>query len=89
MPRPKYLVSHNLLSIQICTHVFRQGLVNLLVVTPDSILPLVDGTLRLDHREALKYVRLRQDFNEAIVDGKSLLQLLTSADSDPAHRRQR
>ncbi|GLI61437.1 hypothetical protein VaNZ11_003799, partial [Volvox africanus] len=34
------------------------ALVGILVVEPDQLLPLVNGTLRLDHREAIKYVRL-------------------------------
>ena len=54
-----------------------QGLVNVLIVEPDSILPLVNGSLRMPHSEAIKYVRLRQDFDTARIEGRSLQQLLT------------
>ena len=32
-----------------------QGLVNVLMVAPAALLGLVNGTLRLDHREALRW----------------------------------
>ncbi|PNW75998.1 hypothetical protein CHLRE_12g551801v5 [Chlamydomonas reinhardtii] len=51
------------------------GLCGILVVEPEQLLPLVNGTLRLDHREAIKYVRLRQDFHLARVQGRSLQQV--------------
>lgn len=48
---------------------------NLLIVAPDSLLALVNGTLRLPHKEALRFIGLRQDFKTARVDGRSLAQL--------------
>ncbi|GAX74293.1 hypothetical protein CEUSTIGMA_g1742.t1 [Chlamydomonas eustigma] len=56
-----------------------QGLINILVVSPESILPLVNGSLRMEHREALKYAKLREDFEVARVDGRSITQLLSQA----------
>ena len=53
-----------------------QGIVNVLVVSPESILPLVNGSLRMAHGEALKFVRLREDFDTARVEGRTLGQLL-------------
>ncbi len=71
----------------------------MLVVSPDAVLPLVNGSLRMEHREALKvrglpvlvpsdtlnlgslalqYVRLREDFEEAKVEGLTLQQLLAA-----------
>ncbi len=49
-----------------------QALANVLVVPPESLVGLVDAGLRLDHREALRFVALREDFATARVDGKSL-----------------
>ena len=54
-----------------------QGIVNVLVVGPESVLPLVNGSLRMAHAEALKFVRLREDFEAARVEGRTLTQLLT------------
>ncbi|GIL74054.1 hypothetical protein Vretifemale_4103 [Volvox reticuliferus] len=59
------------------------ALVGILVVEPDQLLPLINGTLRLDHREAIKYVRLRQDFHIARVQGRSLQQIFGSGDVVP------
>ncbi|EFJ42539.1 hypothetical protein VOLCADRAFT_97433 [Volvox carteri f. nagariensis] len=59
------------------------GLVGILVVEPDQLLPLINGTLRLDHREAIKYVRLRQDFHTARVQGRALQQIFGSEDAVP------
>lgn len=39
---------------------------------------LVDGSLRMSHKDALKYVQLREDYKTAKVDGQSLAQLFTS-----------
>lgn len=55
-------------------------LANVLVVAPDSLMALVNGTLRMPHQEALKYIRLREDFESAMVYGKSLQQLFTKAE---------
>jgi len=51
--------------------------VNILVVAPDSLLPLVDSSLRLSHGQALQYVRLRDDFKTARVQGKPLAMLFS------------
>ena len=51
------------------------GLVSLLVVAPESLMALVSGTLRLSHGEALRYVRLREDYGSARVEGRSLQQV--------------
>ncbi|KAG2485232.1 hypothetical protein HYH03_016018 [Edaphochlamys debaryana] len=59
------------------------ALVGILVVEPDQLLPLVNGTLRLDHREAIKFVRLRQDFPFARVQGRSLQAVFGSEDAIP------
>ena len=36
------------------------------------------GTLRMDHREAIRYVCLRSDFETARVDGRTLLDVFLS-----------
>jgi hypothetical protein len=59
------------------SHVCIQALVNVLIVAPDSLLGLVNASLRLSHREALKYISLREDFKAARVEGKSLAQLFS------------
>ncbi len=58
-----------------------QAVVNVLVVAPESLLGLVNGSLRLEHREALRYISLREDFKAARVEGRSLQQLF-SAEGD-------
>lgn len=55
-----------------------QALVNVLLVNPESLLGLVNGSLRLNHKEALRYVALREDFRTAKVDGRTLTQLFTA-----------
>lgn len=37
----------------------------LLVVAPEALLGLVDGSLRLSHQAALPFIRLREDFKSA------------------------
>ncbi len=54
---------------------FQTQIVNVLIVAPDSLLGLVNGTLRLPHRDALRFIALREDFKTARVDGKTLAQL--------------
>jgi hypothetical protein len=49
-----------------------QALVNVLVVPPEGLMGLVNGSLRLDHREALKFIRLREDYMTAAVEGRTL-----------------
>jgi exocyst complex component 5 len=52
-----------------------QSLLNVLVVAPESLLGLVNGMLRISHKEVLKYIALRDDFKAARVEGKTLAQL--------------
>lgn len=52
-----------------------QQLVNVLMVAPASLLGLVDGTLRMSHKEALKYIKLRDDFRSAKAGGRSLAEI--------------
>jgi hypothetical protein len=53
---------------------------NMLVVGPDSLLPLVDTTLRISHTAALAVIQLRQDYRTARVGeaGASLAALFSS-----------
>ncbi|KXZ53134.1 hypothetical protein GPECTOR_7g1025 [Gonium pectorale] len=64
------------------------SLVGLLLVEPQQLMPLVNGTLRLDHREAIQYVRLRQDFPVARVNGRSLQQLFGGEEALPGQGAQ-
>ena len=57
---------------------FAQALSNLLVVAPESLLPLVDGNLRLARRDALAYVQLRTDFRTARVEEATLAALFST-----------
>ncbi|GFH11530.1 uncharacterized protein HaLaN_07043, partial [Haematococcus lacustris] len=43
-----------------------------------SLLGLVTGQLKLDLREALRYIRLRGDYHTARVEGLSLQELFSS-----------
>ena len=54
-----------------------KGEVNILVVAPESLLPLVDSSLRLPHAQALQYVRLREDFKTAKVKGRTLAMMFS------------
>ena len=54
------------------------ALANILVVSPDSLLGLVDGSLRLSHQQALKFVKLREDSKTAKVQGQPLLSLFAA-----------
>eukprot|EP01023_Acetabularia_acetabulum_P012661 TRINITY_DN1593_c0_g1_i3.p1 TRINITY_DN1593_c0_g1~~TRINITY_DN1593_c0_g1_i3.p1 ORF type:complete len:675 (-),score=149.44 TRINITY_DN1593_c0_g1_i3:377-2401(-) len=49
---------------------------SIMMVTPDSLLPLVDTTLRLNHKEAFEFVKLRTDFRSARIKGQPLQKLL-------------
>eukprot|EP00877_Chromochloris_zofingiensis_P003097 jgi/Chrzof1/12789/Cz07g07190.t1 len=60
------LTSYNLYIVQV---------VNVLIVAPESLLGLVNGTLRMAHRDALRFISLREDFKSAKVDNKTLAQL--------------
>lgn len=63
-----------------------QGLVSVLLVPPESLRALVDGSLRLGHKEALRYVQLREDFAAARVDGQTLQQVFGVAEEGPGGR---
>ena len=54
------------------------SLVNILVVVPESLLDLVDGQLRISHKQALDVIRLREDFRTARVQGSSLATLFAA-----------
>lgn len=47
----------------------------MLIVSPDSLLGLVDGNLRIPHAQALRVIQLRDDFRSARVGDKSLAAL--------------
>lgn len=53
------------------------GVINILLVAPESLASLVDISLRLTKAQALPYVRMREDFKTAKVDGKPLAALFT------------
>jgi hypothetical protein len=55
-----------------------QALLNVLVVAPESLLGLVDGSLQMSHSQALKFIRLREDFKTAKVDGQSLANIFAT-----------
>ena len=55
------------------------ALVNILLVAPERLLGLIDGSLRISHQQALKYIRLREDFKTAKV-GTSTLAMLFAND---------
>lgn len=52
---------------------------NALVVAPEALVGLVNGSLRMAHRDALRVISLREDFKTARVDGRTLGQLFTGA----------
>jgi hypothetical protein len=52
-----------------------QSAASLLVVAPDSLPALADGTLRLGRRAALEWVALRADYRAARVGGRPLAEL--------------
>ncbi|GBF89405.1 exocyst complex component [Raphidocelis subcapitata] len=56
-----------------------EQVVNVLVVAPESLMGLVNGSLRMAHRDALRIISLREDFKTARVDGRTLGQLFTGA----------
>ena len=53
------------------------ALVNILLVAPDSLIGLVQTSLRMSHKQALQYIRLREDFATAKVDGIPLAKLFS------------
>ena len=54
------------------------ALANLYVVTPDALMGLVSGSLRMRHAEALRYLQCREDFKSARVEGRTLLELFSA-----------
>ncbi len=50
---------------------------NILLVAPDSLIGLVQTSLHMPHRQALTYIRLREDFAVAKVDGVPLARLFS------------
>lgn len=54
------------------------GVINILLVAPESLVSLVDGSLRLTHAQALQYVKMREDFKTAKVQNKNLTVLFSS-----------
>ena len=60
-----------------CAGMF-QALVNVLIVAPESLLGLVDASLRMSHEHALKFICLREDWRTARVNGASLASVLSS-----------
>ena len=55
------------------------SMANMLVVAPDSLLGLVDSSMRISHRTALTTIKLREDYRTAKV-GSSTLASIFSAD---------
>ena len=55
------------------------ALVNMLLVAPERLLGLIDGSLRISHQQALKYIKLREDFKTAKV-GSSTLAIMFAND---------
>ena len=53
------------------------ALVNILLVAPDSLIGLVQTSLHMPHRQALTYIRLREDFAVAKVDGVPLAKIFS------------
>lgn len=55
-----------------------KALINVLIVAPESLLGLVDGSLRMSHAQALKFIRLREDWRTARVSGVTLANVFAS-----------
>lgn len=55
-----------------------QALTNVLLVAPESLLGLVDGSLRISHAQALKFICLREDWRSARVKGATLASVFAS-----------
>ncbi len=53
------------------------ALVNILLVAPDSLIGLVQTSLHMPHRQALTFIRLREDFAVAKVDGVPLAKIFS------------
>lgn len=53
------------------------ALASVLLVPAESLVGVVEGELRLSHRQALPFIRLRADFKTARVDGSPLERLFS------------
>ncbi|DBB07800.1 TPA: hypothetical protein ACH3X3_009214 [Trebouxia sp. C0006] len=54
------------------------SLVNILLVAPERLLGLIDGSLRISHQQALKYIKLREDFKTAKIGSSTLAMLFAN-----------
>ena len=54
------------------------ALVNILLVAPERLLGLIDGSLRISHQQALKYIKLREDVKTAKVGASTLAMLFAN-----------
>lgn len=54
------------------------ALVNILLVAPEKLLGLIDGSLRISHQQALKYIKLREDFKTAKVGNATLAMMFAN-----------
>jgi exocyst complex component 5 len=61
--------------------------INVLIVAPESLLGLVNGSLRMSHKEVLRFIQLRQDFRSARVDGQTLQQVFTADSFDETNTK--
>lgn len=52
----------------------------MLIVSPDALLPLVDGSLRIPRRAALGVIALREDFRTARLEGGASLAAAFSSE---------
>lgn len=55
-----------------------KAMVSILIISPASLLGVVDGSLRMSHKDALRFIQLREDFKTARVGGKSLAVVFAS-----------
>eukprot|EP00873_Tetraselmis_striata_P030006 jgi/Tetstr1/450270/TSEL_037306.t1 len=55
-----------------------KAMVSILIISPASLLGVVDGSLRMSHKDALRFIQLREDFKTARVGGKSLAVIFAS-----------
>jgi len=55
-----------------------KAMVSILIISPASLLGVVDGSLRMSHKDALRFIQLREDFKTARVGGKSLATIFAS-----------
>ena len=49
-----------------------QAFANILIVGPEALQSLIDGQLRIGHSQALKFIRLREDFSHRLPRGGTL-----------------